>query len=185
MTKNTTFSKDIYRGTLGEEIVESVLKNIFSYNYLKVTEDKKYQNEDVDFILTKKDKEIKIEVKTDSYTTGNMAWEEFSCTELKTPGCFQKTKADFICYYFIEWDLCYVFDTKVLREFVLSNKNSWHLRDFIVTDNGHSKYHSSGYIIPLSLLEEKLPENSYIKIPLKNIGGKEYNKIQKLMKAVY
>lgn len=101
----------------------------------------------VDFTNGKK---ATVEIKTDTYKTGNMFFETISNEEYQTKGCLMKTNADFLFYYFSNYQngVLYIFKMKAFRKFVLDNLSFFKERK--VTNTTHV---SIGYIVPLSYIE--------------------------------
>lgn len=139
---------DIRRGAIGENLVYELLKSgescidvidVRSYDY--------FRGIDVDFLQIKSDGEpVKIEVKTDlqAHNTGNIAYEYVSSCNIKTIGCFEKTKSDYIFYYLMKSGQLYLFNTPQLRAYVEKNKEEWRL----VRMGDDAK----GYLLPISKL---------------------------------
>ena len=121
----------VKQGKTGEEKILQLLKVRHPEAKIEdVRNVQKYRTDDIDFVITLPSGQTKtIEVKTDSYTTGNFALEEWSTNPKNTDefgefiedgsgsiGCFRKTKADYIYYYFSEWDLLFVMRTEPAQE---------------------------------------------------------------------
>ena len=147
------FNSDVEFGGKGEGIIYNyLLSHPSTVNVIDVTDDKWFQQFDIDFIHVTDDGVNKIEVKTDRMAdkTGNMVYELYSDRRTLTKGCFQKTHADYIFYYLINTKVLYIFRTQELREWVYEHKNElWqtYMGDFAI-----------GYVIPLNDLK-----NIYIK----------------------
>lgn len=127
-----------------------------------VSDDKFYQKQDVDFVVNfTNGKQSLVEIKTDTYKTGNMFFETISNEEYQTKGCLMKTNADFLFYYFPNYQngVLYIFQMKAFREFVLNNLLQFRQRR--VTNTTHT---SIGYIVPLSYIENNFKE--YKKYPV-------------------
>ena len=121
-----------------------------------VSEDKFYQKQDIDFVVNfTSGKQATVEIKTDTYKTGNMFFETISNEEYQTKGCLMKTNADFLFYYFSNYQngVLYIFKMKAFREFVLENLS--HFKQRRVTNTTHT---SIGYIVPLSYIENNFAE---------------------------
>ena len=112
-----------------------------------VQDDKAYQTKDIDLLwsIQPDDKELTVEVKTDTYSSGNFFFETISNVSKNTLGCFLKTEADFIFYYFINMGQLYVLDTGLIQKWFLDNKTRYNEKK-IGTDN---LYQSKGYAIPI------------------------------------
>ena len=121
-----------------------------------VSEDKFYQKQDVDFVVNfTNGRQSLVEIKTDTYKTGNMFFETISNEEYQTKGCLMKTNADFLFYYFSNYQngVLYIFKMKAFRKFVLDNLS--YFRQRRVTNTTHT---SIGYIVPLSYIENNFAE---------------------------
>lgn len=118
---NEKFNKDIQHGVIGETIVYNYLKHFDKIIDIKnVTNDKKYQDLDIDFVVKTSNMEMTVEVKYDSmfHKTGNFPYEYYSSKTYFTIGCMEKTKASRI---FLLSDVtydCYIIRTKDLQELV-------------------------------------------------------------------
>ena len=95
-------------------------------------------------------KQATVEIKTDTYKTGNMFFETISNEEYQTKGCLMKTNADFLFYYFPNYQngVLYIFQMKAFRKFVLDNLSLF--RERRVTNTTHT---SLGYVVPLIYIE--------------------------------
>lgn len=165
------FENSLNVGYEGEEKVKNFLLSLDNVESIESVQDiKKYQDDDIDFIVKFINKQFAtIEVKTDTYKSGNLYYETKSCIEKNTLGCLEKTKADYIFYYFLKYDRLYILKTNLFREWVqeeiknfnLNPSNSKLNKKEVLNkrysyDNDNSLYTSEGYTIPLSYLEEKL-----------------------------
>lgn len=122
-----------------------------------VSDDKFYQKQDIDFVVDfTNGKQATVEIKTDTYKTGNMFFETISNEEYQTKGCLMKTNADFLFYYFSNYQngVLYIFKMKDFRKFVLDNLSHFRMRR--VTNTTHT---SIGYIVPLSYIENNFAEH--------------------------
>ena len=144
------FRADNQFGGLGENIICDYLKNLSSTKGLvDVSRDEWFQQFDIDFLQIDIQNNInKIEVKTDRLAdkTGNMVYEIWSDKRTHSKGCFEKTEADYIFYFLINTRMLYIFNTKELREWVLT-----HIDNLKQTDMGDNAF---GYVIRLSDLKD-------------------------------
>lgn len=149
-------------GELGEKaVMDFLLTKNYVQNYLDVRGDKTYWEKDVDYFVMFIDKSCHpIEIKTDTYShTGNIFYEDISCIERNTPGCFQKTKARWLFYYFVNDGTLYIIHVKKFREWYEGNKHRF--RTTTVTNEILDKnrrhtgkfFHSSGHLIPRAEIE--------------------------------
>lgn len=164
------FENSLNVGYEGEEKVKNFLLSLNNVsNITSVQNIKKYQDDDIDFIVEFTNKtSATIEVKTDTYKSGNLYYETKSCVEKNTIGCLEKTKADYIFYYFNKYDRLYILKTNLFRKWVREEIKNFNLNpsnsklnkkqvfNKRYSDNSNDLYTSEGYTIPLHYLEEKL-----------------------------
>ena len=166
-TKEYNFVDSLEIGKQGELIIKHFLEQTFDI-VADVSDIKEYQLQDIDYVCTKGNTSITIEVKTDTYKSGNLYYEYYSCLERQTEGCMQKTKADIICYYFINTNELYILNTEQFRLWV--NKNLSRFRPSLVTNiMGTKMFHSQGYCVPKKFLENTF--RYYKKIILKDVSS--------------
>ena len=144
------FHSDSEIGNKGENIIYDYLwKHKSTLKIVDVSRDEWFQQFDIDFLQIDIQNNInKIEVKTDSLAdkTGNMVYEIWSDKRTHSKGCFEKTEADYIFYFLINTRMLYIFNTKELREWVLT-----HIDNLKQTDMGDNAF---GYVIRLSDLKD-------------------------------
>lgn len=171
------FNNSLIVGNEGEKKVKDFLLSLDHIEKVKSVQNiKKYQLEDIDFVITFKNKNIcTIEVKTDTYKSGNLYYETKSCVEKNTIGCLEKTKADYIFYYFSKYDRLYILKTNPFRNWVKNEilkfsknpSNSVLKKKEVfnkVTFNSNNElYTSEGYIIPLRYIEKELCDRKIYK----------------------
>ena len=95
MAKVADFSKDIMWGGIGETIIMNFLRIEKPGSTLK--DISKGRMADIR-ITTPDKKSYELEVKFDSYDTGNIFLETQSNDKKKTLGCIEKSNADFLFY---------------------------------------------------------------------------------------
>lgn len=100
-----------------------------------------------------------MELKTDFTTYPNFFYEEISALETGSKGCFEKTEADRLMYYFIKLDILYIFDMLKFREWFHENKEDF-IKKGYKKQLKNSRYNGStyttvGYAFPRTLLENK------------------------------
>ncbi len=145
-------------GHQGEQFVKQWILELHPNvsSIIDVSEDKSYQKQDIDFVVNfTNGRQSLVEIKTDTYKTGNMFFETISNEEYQTKGCLMKTNADFLFYYFPNYQngVLYIFKMKAFRKFVIDHLS--HFRQRRVTNTTHT---SIGYIVPLSYIENNFME---------------------------
>ncbi len=142
------FAAQNKRGSLGERfIVDYLYDELYEENVVidKIPFDPNNRH-NADIYL-KKNKKITLEIKTDSFTTGNFFLETCSNLELKTAGCIQASRSDFLIYYFSNKKEIYIFKTKDLKNWLSRNKVC-----FPVINVPNKTHTTQGVIIPIQEL---------------------------------
>lgn len=142
------------KGEYGEYKIKKFLHEYFGDNIdfaEDKSNDKNFQKADIDLLLQFGGGTITpMEVKNDTYTTGNMFYEIISRSEPETPdvpGCMITTEAEVLFYMFEQLDITLILDMKRLREWVAAYFDcGGHLEKKVVTN---PTYSSVGYIIPV------------------------------------
>lgn len=134
-------------GKNGVNIIKSYLEHLEGISIaLDVQDIREYQLKDIDLlVLTKNNKRISIEVKTDRYyNTGNFFFETISNKQKNTPGCFMYTEADYIFYYYTGVNIVYMIPVNESRRWFISNINSFRIRETSTDD----VYITVGRLVP-------------------------------------
>lgn len=149
------FKDSILVGEEGERIITSYLQGLTNISAIKDVRDMDdFRDMDIDLVLKTIEGEIiSIEIKTDTYDTGNLFYEYLSCIETGILGCMEKTQADYIFYYFTKTKELYILPVPQFREWV--HKKTYNFQTKKLFNNRHdlSKYTSAGYLIPKRYLE--------------------------------
>ncbi|MGM0164872.1 hypothetical protein [Enterococcus sp. DIV1059_2] len=157
------FKKSLEFGKKGEDFIWMYLQKQTNVCKLwDVRNNEFYQKIDIDFISESENgTKNYIEVKTDSYTSGNIYYEVLSSAN--SDGCMYKTKADTLYYYYPNMSKLYIFDLNKFRDFVESCLDWFDFKGYKksvknYSGNGMSTYESIGYAIPLSLFHMMEPK---------------------------
>lgn len=176
--KQYVFSESLTVGGLGESIMKQHLEHSANVKeVLDVSHEPEYQDKDIDFVVTLKNRKdpVTVEVKTDTYKSGNFFFETVSNSGAQTQGCMYKSKADFILYYFLGYDKVYMIKrTAFLRWFEemqqqddqrakeAKAKGEAYTREFQKksvwnkASGGRKGYRTEGYVFAISKLESTL-----------------------------
>jgi len=139
----------------GVSVVEDYLRSVSRViKVFNLEEHQKYQKADIDIaVITLNDGVVgfeTIEIKTDTYKTGNLYFETVSCIEKETPGCLMYSEADYLYYYFVQTTELYVMNMKMFREWVIKNRNSFVVKNTSTKLFGEAgRYTSEGLLVPL------------------------------------
>ena len=153
------FNKSINIGDYGEQIIKSYLEaNPDVLDVIDVSKDKSYQDKDIDFIVKLKNGEdISVELKTDTYDTGNIFYEAISNQEYNVLGCMIKSKAKCLFYYFIKTKELYIIDFKAYKKWVNENNRRFTKRRIKnINKRGDGITHSVGLLIPKWIFEREM-----------------------------
>lgn len=179
------FASSLKRGELGEEIFLSSFAG--TKNVEKVYDARysaKYQDMDIDFIIDLKQKNelsvlvgstsISIELKTDYTTHQNLYYEKYSCYELQTAGCMEKTKSDVLIYYYIKKNVFYVLKTDPFRDWVHAHNEEFK-KNFRQELGRAGIYHKGGLLVPISRIDAALEAKEIIgeKVRVSNTFSKK------------
>ncbi len=164
MTKAYYFKDQADSAKKGIDISCGYLKSLPSHvEIINVESNSEYQDKDIDLIwkyenAEKRLCECAIEVKTDSYTTGNFWLETISNDVRNTEGCFLKSKADYFFYYFEKLDILYIIPLKSAKEWLVGNLNRFRESKTSTKDkkSGTHLYHTIGRIVPIETLKKEL-----------------------------
>ena len=151
--KEHRFAESNKAGSKGEATVIEWLNSADNVKRVTdVSDDKKWQEKDVDLlVLFDNGRMLKMEVKTDSYKTGNFFYETISNKSKGSSGCFEYTDADFIIYYYSELKILYLMETKKLRRwFHLYKPRLEKMKKEVV----NKYYKSEGYAIPIRMIKK-------------------------------
>lgn len=150
------FNKSIKIGNDGEQTILKYLRNHPKIKKVKdVSKIAEFRDIDIDycveFITGKKST---IELKTDTYTSGNIFYETMSNMECNVPGCMVKSQAEFLFYYFTKTHELYIIKFAEYKIWFEENKPHFTrklLKNINKQRNG--KYTSEGYTIPKTFFE--------------------------------
>lgn len=169
MVTDNIFTGSLKRGELGEEIF---LASFAGMKGVKKVYDARgsarHQDMDVDFIVEfwHKSKlagstKISVELKTDFTLYQNLYYEKYSCYEMRTAGCMEKTKSDFLVYYYIRKKLYYILKTDSFRAWVHEHSDDF-IKNFKPERGRLGLYHKAGLLIPTSSIEAAVESNQII-----------------------
>ena len=150
------FKQSLVLGEKGEAILlDWFKKRPKTKDIVDVRKDEQYQTEDIDFLIIGKDGiRRSVEVKTDSYKSGNFFYETVSAVETNSLGCMYKSKAEYLVYYFINMNRLFIIEFKEFNDWMrkLIAEGNPKLRCKQFNNNrydGVSQYTSQGYTIPI------------------------------------
>lgn len=155
------FNKSLDVGCRGEKIVEEYFnQNDKILKWKKVTANRIYQLLDTDYVVTfKSGREATVEVKTSTYTDDKYIFFETVSDMLNnTPGCMYQSTADYIFYYFINIDKCYILPRKELVDLFELLNGIKHFKRRIVKNRSKDGglYKTEGYLVPTDLITQVL-----------------------------
>lgn len=116
---------------------------------INVEDDRAFQEFDIDLVQIINSDVINIEVKADTYTSGNFFFETVSNSAKGTEGCFMYTRADYLYYYFTKSRLVYILPMPSTREWFINNIDRFTSKELATKKGNKVLYHSYGYPIPI------------------------------------
>jgi len=161
MVKSYTFEEKNYFSKIGIKIVCKYLRSLKKTIDIKnVEDDPAYQKNGIDLIWVYNKGEgkimISIEVKTDKYTTGNFWFETLSNEALGTLGCFVKSKAKYLFYYFTEWDSMYIISLKKAQSWFKENMKRFRESKTTTNVDGKYKHTTVGRLVPIETMMKEV-----------------------------
>jgi len=151
-----TFRDSCKSGGRGEEILYNYWCNK-GYAVSDLRYEREWQKVDVDYRVRTHKGEYLVDVKSDTYSNINFAIELVSNTNKNTDGNIKVTVADRWYYYFLDTNICYVFNPKDMLAFVNENlsenvlpKGMRIVHPYTAISNGNG-YHSKCVLVPISL----------------------------------
>lgn len=144
-------------GVQGER---AIAKYLLARSYVSGIVDARYltqmQRKDVDFVLILKDSSRHlIEIKTDSYSSGNIFVEEKSSVTANTPGCILKTQAALLFYFFINDKVAYIINVNRFRDWYRANFGRFRYIPAVKNKVNGREYASCGRLVPRRVLESE------------------------------
>lgn len=161
MTKsNIIFTGSLKRGEIGEEIFISSLAGSKAVKKVyDVRSSAKYQDTDIDFVVDFWHKSklagsarVSVELKTDFTCYQNLYYERYSCYEMRTAGCMEKTQSDVLVYYYIRKKFFYMLKTDTFRAWVHAHSEDF-IKNFKPERGRNGIYHKAGLLIPTSSID--------------------------------
>lgn len=154
------FTGSLKRGELGEEIFLSSFAGMKDVKRVyDARASARHQDMDVDFIVEfwhesklAGSNRISVELKTDFTLYQNLYYERYSCYEMRTAGCMEKTQSDFLVYYYIGKKLFYILKTETFRAWVHEHSEDF-IKNFKPERGRNGLYHKAGLLIPTSSIE--------------------------------
>lgn len=154
------FKDSLIIGNEGEQVIYNYLTNSpIVERVIDVSDSPMYQELEVDMLVKLTNGiEYKIEVKTDTYDTGNFYYETVSAQEVNSVGGFEKTTCDYMFYYFVNMDALYILKMDNYRQWFRERQEDFRLKGYekkpVNRRYNNSTYTSIGYAFPIHLLEE-------------------------------
>lgn len=152
------FDKSIIIGEKGEEeIIKFLQKNTNIKEIKNVSNIDEYRLKDIDLIVHfKNGQSYSLEIKTDTFDSGNIFYETLSCIETQTLGCFEKTQADYIFYFFIKTKELYILKTNEYRKWFHTNIDKFNRKEIPnMSRSNKSLIYGEGYTIKKKYLESQ------------------------------
>lgn len=152
-----TFKTENKWGKQGEQIIMQHCRKNHNAKVRDLSADKNYQAIDIDAIIAAPNAEFTAEIKTDSYRPQNFCFEYISNDVKNTKGWFIITQADYIAYYFVNYDVVFWLPTAELREYVLPRLHQYKQAERpTYSKDGRLLYHSHNILVPIREIEKAL-----------------------------
>lgn len=133
----------------GQRGVEAVSRYLLAHDFhvQDVTNDRDWQHRDVDLLVRGKRKQRwkAVEVKTDSYTTGNIFLELVASSG--RPGCVFKSRADVWCYWLSSLGILLLIELPALQYWLLEHASDYR-RSRVNSSRGRGRWSVDGIAVP-------------------------------------
>jgi hypothetical protein len=123
---------------------------------MNVEDDKAFQEFDIDLIHITNRNVVNIEVKSDTYESGNFFFETISNATKGTQGCFMYTCADYLHYYFVKSSTIYILPMPSTREWFIKNMDRFDKKKLATRSGNKVLYHSYGYAVPIEIVRKEV-----------------------------
>ncbi|MGE5438038.1 MAG: hypothetical protein ACM3O3_12565 [Syntrophothermus sp.] len=153
---------------IGTKIISNyLLSRDNTIKLINVEKDKKFQSIDIDLLLISNvDNNVElstIEIKVDTYDTGNYFFETISNMNKNTDGCFLYSQAKWLYYYFLNTDELHIFEFSNIRLYLKDNYKRFESKKPLTTCGDIPYYNSFGYIVPITTIKNELKKVFIIK----------------------
>lgn len=133
-----------------DKITKHLFGSVYTRDIINVEDDKRFQELDIDLICVYKNgPPDNIEVKCDTYDSGNFFFETISNSSKGTEGCFMYTLADKLYYYFEKRDSFYILPMPETRNWFIENRYRFKEKELATRRGGKVLYYSYGYTVPI------------------------------------
>lgn len=131
---------------------------------LDVSNMKGYQEKDIDLIAyyDTVESQVKIEIKSDSYQSPNYFAETISNTSKNTLGCWMKTEADYLMYYFEKDKEVHVIPVREAQQYIKDNYDNLKTAKVGTKDKrGRILYYTEGKLVNKRKLQKAIDIQIY------------------------
>lgn len=154
-TENRNFQGDLKVGKEGEREIARLFSSYKNVAEVRdISKSTRGIDDDIDLEVVYTDGHITtLEVKTDlmAHRTGNLAYEEFSHNN---PGCFARTKADYLAYLLNETGKVFIISADEFRTFIKEMKEDEEKARSLRVRPSRMGQGASGYLVPIKSARE-------------------------------
>ena len=148
-----------------QEIENWLKKNPKTLAVINVENLIQYQAIDIDIIWKTINREIKIEIKGDTYSGDkNFFLETFSNKEKNTAGCFLYTQADYVFYYFVKPKKLFIFGMPQTREWFLEHIHKFREVETQTAIGNNQYYTTVGRLVPVKTLMSNVKSTKFYQL---------------------
>jgi hypothetical protein len=131
---------------------------------INVEDDRAFQEFDIDLVQITNSDIVNIEVKSDTYESGNFFFETVSNSARETEGCFMYTRADYLYYYFTKSRLAYILPMPSTRDWFITNIDRFSRKELATKSGKKILYHSYGYPVPIKTVMKEVENVMVVKL---------------------
>lgn len=147
------------------KVTDYLIGSPCTLDIINVEDDSRFQDFDIDLVKVSHDgRTINIEVKSDTYDSGNFFFETISNASKGTEGCFMYTRADYLYYYFTKSSNVYMLPMPVTREWFVKNINRFKQKELATKKGNKILYYSYGYPVPIETVLKEVDGVTVVKL---------------------
>ena len=157
-----SFDESLKVGELGEDkILRFLQEQDGVVDVLDLRNSKTAQRKDIDFLVKTNDFRFTVELKTDTYRSGNFFFETVSAIETRSLGWTLKSRANLLAYYFIKTDTLYLLQMSDIRAIVKDDTFQVYKKT-VKNRFSNGIYTSEGLAVPIRCILERVQYRKYL-----------------------
>ena len=152
------FKKSLLQSRLATSFVGiQLLSRPDIQDVLNREDDPAFRKRGIDLEVKTKSGLLGVEVKGDTYDSGNFFFETISVKQRDVKGCFLTSEADIWCYYLFPLDELYWLPMPQTRDYVMERAGKYRTVSVGTSKGGKVGYTSEGMLVPIKEIVDNVP----------------------------